>query len=262
MGCGASNAATSVAMSTSPVSQNNQNNNRNTPSHQNNQYNSRSHQPQSVASIPLVKAKSYRHGAHITQGELNNQRTEFWSTRTEGTAIMWQSIRSAAEAMLADDLPLANAILEASNLATPNGTLEVVYDERGSQYKVPQYCYANPLELTNQPMPATINDVVTESSRSTENTAVFVDGPTMKLRVRINPGDHNLTIMAPLNGTILNLKQMISKEAEEKITQMKGVTVQRQRIIFMGKELQNTLKIRDGKFDDAKVVQVFLRPGQ
>jgi hypothetical protein len=28
----------------------------------------------------------------------------------------------------------------------------------------------------------------------------------------------------------------------------------------MGKELGNTLKIKEAKFDDAKVVQVFLRP--
>jgi hypothetical protein len=66
----------------------------------------------SLASLPLVPAKPYRHGAHITMGELNNQRNEFWATRTEGNSQMWQSIRSAAEAMLIHDLGLANAILE------------------------------------------------------------------------------------------------------------------------------------------------------
>lgn len=252
MGCGASNAATSVATNTPS---NNPSNNRGTGS-------SRQHSvPPLQASLPLVKAKNYRHGAPITQGELNNQRSEFWSTRTEGNTIMWQSIRSAAEAMLNNDLTLANAILEASNLTTPNGSLEVVYDERGYQYKVPQYCYANPLELTNEPVKAVNVEPISESVKNAENVQ-SVGGPTMKVRVRINPGDHNLTVSAELNGTILNLKQLLVKEAEEKLPQVQSFTAQRQRIIFMGKELQNTLKIKDAKFDDAKVVQVFLRPVQ
>lgn len=145
---------------------------------------------------------------------------------------MWQSIRSAAEAMLNNDLTLANAILEvrysalydlfpsfklssqASNLTTPNGSLEVVYDERGYQYKVPQYCYANPLELTNEPVKAVNAEPISESVKNAENVQ-SVGGPTMKVRVRINPGDHNLTVSAELNGTILNLKQLLVKEAEE-----------------------------------------------
>lgn len=58
MGCGASNAATSVATNTPS---NNPSNNRGTGS-------SRQHSvPPLQASLPLVKAKNYRHGAPITQ---------------------------------------------------------------------------------------------------------------------------------------------------------------------------------------------------
>lgn len=39
--------------------------------------------------------------------------------------------------------------LQASSITTPNGSLEVCYDERGYQYKVPQYCVSNPSELTS-----------------------------------------------------------------------------------------------------------------
>jgi hypothetical protein len=44
--------------------------------------------------------------------ELANQRNEFWSTRTDGNAIMWQAIRLAAQALLENDLTLASAILD------------------------------------------------------------------------------------------------------------------------------------------------------
>jgi len=280
MGCTASAAAVP-----------HQNNNNNRPSNSNsNRSASWSQQPvPSLASLPLVPAKPYRHGAHITMGELNNQRNEFWATRTEGNAQMWQSIRSAAEAMLVYDIGLANAILEASGLITPNGSLEVCYDERGAQYKVPQYCYANPLELSTEPVPAAANNtssnvggpaveiMSTESVRSnksnnnptglhdsgaTTNSAGSSanNGPVAKLRVRINPGDHNLNIVVDLGGTVQTLKQVLVREVEEKIPSIRSMSIQRQRIIFMGKELTNSLKIKDCKFDDSKVVQVFLRP--
>lgn len=66
----------------------------------------------SVVHKTITLPKSYKHGAVITQGELNNQRTEFWTTRTDGNRLMWQAIRSAAEALLSEDVALANAIVE------------------------------------------------------------------------------------------------------------------------------------------------------
>lgn len=96
---------------------------------------------------------------------------------------MWQTIRSAAEAVLADDIPLANAILDASSINTPNGTLEVCYDERGYQYKVPQYCYSSPMELTTQPLD--INPTVSSVKGGDSGGG----GTVLKLRIRINPGN-------------------------------------------------------------------------
>jgi hypothetical protein len=50
-----------------------------------------------------------------SQRELNSMRNTFWDTRVEGSTQMWQNIRSAAEALAANDVPLANAILEVSD---------------------------------------------------------------------------------------------------------------------------------------------------
>lgn len=46
------------------------------------------------------------------QDQLNQQRQEFWATRIDGHSIIWQALHSAADAMLANDIALANAILE------------------------------------------------------------------------------------------------------------------------------------------------------
>lgn len=100
---------------------------------------------------------------------------------------MWQTIRSAAEAVLTDDIPLANAILDASSILTPNGTLEVCYDERGYQYKVPQYCYSNPMELTTQTTDITPTGVGSGGS-SVKGDGGGAGAANLKLRIRINPG--------------------------------------------------------------------------
>lgn len=43
-------------------------------------------------------------------------RNDFWSSRVEGNMHMWQNIRSAADALVSNDLMLANAILEVSSV--------------------------------------------------------------------------------------------------------------------------------------------------
>lgn len=59
---------------------------------------------------------------------------------------------------------------------------------------------------------------------------------------------------------ILLLKQLICQEVEKSIPNLGIISVDRQRMMFMGKELPNTAQITEGQFDDSKVIQVFLRP--
>eukprot|EP01039_Chlorochromonas_danica_P000428 gene428-462_t len=208
-----------------------------------------------TASKPLTQPKRYHHGSHVTQGDLNNMRSEFWTSRVEGNTIMWQTIRSAAEALLSNDCVLANAILEASNIATPNGTLEVCYDERGFQYKIPIYCYCDPVELSNEPAR------VTETEKSGSNSSLkaqSVQGLPIKLRVRINPGDINVTVEANTGHTVSELKHIITQQIRSELINI-DIDDDRQRIMFMGKEIANKTKLCDAAVDDTRVLQVFLR---
>ena len=66
----------------------------------------------------------------------------------EGNAIIWQTLKSAAENILDGDVDLANAILEASSVSTPHGSLYRCYDELGALYSVSgslQGCPQRPL---------------------------------------------------------------------------------------------------------------------
>ena len=44
-----------------------------------------------------------------------------------------------------DDRETCNAILEASNIIVPAGSLSAVYDERGFLYNIPDYCLSDPV---------------------------------------------------------------------------------------------------------------------
>lgn len=128
---------------------------------------------------------------------------------------MWQAIKSAAEALLANDVSLANAIVEvrcfmwfldksfifsanyyqASNITTPNGSLEVCYDERGHQYKVPQYCVANPIELgqtqgtdTSNVLSLTTSATIIPTNIKKNPVSTSTNNAPMTIKLRINPG--------------------------------------------------------------------------
>lgn len=185
---------------------------------------------------------------------------------------MWHNIRTAAEALIANDLALASAILEASNIITTSGTLEVCYDERGTQYKVPLYCIAKPMELAtgtgSNNNNSNNNNNNTDSAQSTLPTANalpsqnVVEAVPLKLKVRINPGDINMMVNVDTGSSILELKKSIVEQSIQSAVPVEGEKMDegKQRIIFMGRELQNGQILRDIGLDEQKVVQVFLRP--
>ncbi len=75
--------------------------------------------------------ESYRYGKPITSKELSVLRSEFWDTRVDGNIIIWQGLKSISETYLNNDIHLCNALLEASGIISPNGSLEMTYDELG-----------------------------------------------------------------------------------------------------------------------------------
>lgn len=82
-----------------------------------------------------------------------------------------------------------------------------------------------------------------KDSNTAPNSAVHSPGIPLKLRIRINPGDYNLTVPCDTNFTILQLKESIEKIALSSIDEItrdpEMITVAKQRMIYMGKEMFN-----------------------
>jgi hypothetical protein len=55
----------------------------------------------------------------------------------------------------------------------------------------------------------------TESVKHSQRDEDNLGGAGVKLRVRINPGDHNLTVIVDGNGTVSTLKQVIVRDVQE-----------------------------------------------
>mmetsp|Transcript_10785 Transcript_10785/g.34315 ORF Transcript_10785/g.34315 Transcript_10785/m.34315 type:complete len:222 (-) Transcript_10785:97-762(-) len=95
----------------------------------------------------LTRAPEWRTDRPLTVQDIARMRDEFWDTTVEGNPQTWAALRVVAETIVAGDIAQANALLEASNITTPSGTLRECYDERGRQYSVPDYCLSYPTNL-------------------------------------------------------------------------------------------------------------------
>ena len=156
------------------------------------------------------------------QEQLLSSREEFWNTRVEGNKLMWQALRSCCEAILNNDIELANAILQASNMTTSTGYVDECYDELGRLYNVPKYCYCDPVEITSFYKTC----VLAESTKS-EAPASLVpkDIPIipselndLKIRIRVNPGEINIALDCYSGQSVLDLKRMITKHLHQRVS--------------------------------------------
>lgn len=60
-----------------------------------------------------------------TEGQLQSKRDEFWDTAPafEGSRVVWDALKGAAEAAELEDYDLAQAIIDGAGISLPKGTL-------------------------------------------------------------------------------------------------------------------------------------------
>jgi hypothetical protein len=103
--------------------------------------------------------------------------------------------------------------------------MELLYDERGHQYKVPIFCYAHPIELEkdsdtvgstsieHSSLVTTVGSGGSSKTSSPSSGALPIErlgGKQLNLRIKINPGDVNLQITASTADYVLQLKRAIA----------------------------------------------------
>lgn len=224
------------------------------------------------ANLPLTVPTTCVFGSKITMAGLADARKQYWETRVGGHMPIWQALQAASEAILAKDIQFATTLLEASNVKLPTGSLELCYDETGYEYSVPVFCYVHPSDVSE-------TDEKTSTNSGSDRKPVGKGKPLPCVRVRINPGDYNVKLLDKLTtaNTVLELKtcifeetsadQTLKPDGEEDSMNTSSLgrlppvcAVDRQRVMFVGKELKNGDTLGKVGIDTTRVVQVFLRP--
>lgn len=137
----------------------------------------------------------------------------------DGNVLIWQTLEGICENVLKKDLETANAFLQASNLSCPDGNLEVVYDDRGNKFKIPVFCFSNPVEILNNKDNKSngANDTEVNSARSIDS---LPQGPPITLKVRVNPGDVSLNVEINSESSIYDLKNMVCRMTQVSILKL------------------------------------------
>lgn len=226
-------------------------------------------QTTSGVSLPVQRFPNYKPDKPIIKEELEKLREDFWGSRVDGNSQIWGTIRTCAEMILQssngnEGIETANAILTASNIKTPRGTLELCYDEWGFAYHIPNYCLSDPVAFGGS-LPKAISAPVSRSEL----------GSPISLEVRVYPSDKKLLIKCHSNTFISELKELIEQQSIEanKADNLTPICeVRKQRVIYLGREfIANDQMLRDtylmdtsndtpSKKTPVKVLQVFLRP--
>lgn len=204
-------------------------------------------------SMPLRQPGKYQAKPAMTFEALKSKRTEFWDTRVHNNSTTWSNLKMAADAMLDKDVDTANAIVAAADIRTPQGSLELVYDERGSQYRVPQYCWNTPSNLLD-------DDFANAHKAAADNGAASPAGVSWALTLRVGPGarpDQQLAINS--GSTVRQLKEELVAQSPPE-TDGGALSADRMRIMFWGKELKDAEVLSKTRVENNAVVQVFVRP--
>lgn len=185
-----------------------------------------------------------------TESELVRQREEFWYTRVEGSADVWLAIKTAAELMEnasnADDIATAALILSASNITSPTGLLSQCYDERGNEYRVPNWVLVRPDNLLVGEE-AEAAAVVAQREAAQAHDAPFRrpaadsngdPGALLDLQVRIGADDISVSIGENEYVDVLKRKIMDCKGTP-------GQATRALRLFFYGKELKEAQRLKD-----------------
>jgi hypothetical protein len=95
----------------------------------------------------LQPVPSWTTDERLTSSQLAAKREAFWSSQSSGAPVVWSNLRVAADALLAGDLELAAAVLDAADIVVPQAELSLTYDASGRSYQLPRWVYSSPSNL-------------------------------------------------------------------------------------------------------------------
>jgi len=203
------------------------------------------------------------------RAEIDNKRREFWDTAPayEGSREIWDALKAACEA---EDTGMAQAILAASEIKLPNGSLTNCFDINGSKYNIPQFCISYPDNMVADtvtaaaqvpapvvaaPAPASAAPPAmspTPQARSTPTSPVSpAEGEGMKIKCRLSIGQDE-TFIFGMRDTAMMVK--------ERVFESKRIEMYRMRVYFVGKVVPDRLPLVSLGLGKNDVIQVMVLP--
>ncbi|KAF2211440.1 hypothetical protein CERZMDRAFT_43166, partial [Cercospora zeae-maydis SCOH1-5] len=200
-----------------------------------------------------------------TRRILEQQRKEFFDTRTNNRREVWNALQVVAESMRAGDLVQAQALLDAADLTVPNGRLargakgkerqlEGVYDDRGKLYDIPYWIVADPADIIEggdeKDVEHTEDDEDADSgSRREEKGKGRAEdiGEEVRVTARLNTAK-DVTVTVGSRQSISNLRR--------KIEQQNGIKLKL--LIHLGKILENGDSLESAGWKSGQILNAFV----
>lgn len=229
---------------------------------------------------PLEPPGTWTASSPIDKSEIDRRRLEFWDTAPayEGRQEIWEAIKAACETA---DTATAQAILDASEIMLPNGSLTNCYDSTGLKYVIPRFCLSYPDNMTSQAAAAAVAQASRRSTSPhgaptaspTPVGSVLHDAPApmspvspaspaspgspgggegvLKIKIRLSNGTDTVLEFATTD-TSLQAKQRLLEEHK--------IATARMRVYFVGKSVPDRVPLSGLGLARNDVLQVMVLP--
>lgn len=146
-----------------------------------------------------------------TRARLEKERRDWWDTRITSNIQVWRCLQAATEALQEGDIATAQSLLDAQECTCPTGQLwSRVYDDRGNEYRIPEWVIIEPAGIVDQePMPV-IDD------KTEDDTAIDDTEPDREfvLRVRVSATSADLKVSVRRRETIVSIREKLKTQAQ------------------------------------------------
>lgn len=182
----------------------------------------------------------------MTRYELEHKREEFWETRIQGRVEVWNAIKLALEA---EDEATKRVVMEAAGLSAfqqDKATSYFCYDSLGMRYDIPFYLTHEPRNLVTARVPqpgSTSGDEIDDAAKIND---------VLKFTIRLSNAQGDMVVEMTKGETIKQLKDLVEEH--------KDITVDRQRVLYQGRRLNDELTLGKCRILPDTVIQVAVAP--
>jgi hypothetical protein len=168
--------------------------------------------------------------------ELKKIREDFWSSRIEGDKEIWNILKNICNDNSFNEKDIEE-ILKASNIKPYKNCINIVYDSKGFLYEIPNYCI-------NLPLRYEIEEIKKDKEiPKEENINITIRNFNKEIKVLISNWKN-----------ILDLKKEIIT-----LNEYKTIKIERIKLYFGGKELNNDKELWFYNFINQSICQMLIK---